>query len=86
VFLYIFSPIIVFVEIALDSLFITPYNIAVYLFDALQPVYVFFGLACLCGALIGITGRVLVWILSTLLLGPIQQQNNGTNQSLKKSV
>lgn len=61
--LYIFAPVIVFAQVLLDIFVFTPYGLAVYFVDAMYPVYVFCGVACITGVIIGGFARWLVsWI------------------------
>ncbi|KAK2459463.1 hypothetical protein APHAL10511_008523 [Amanita phalloides] len=54
---YLISPIVVFCDVVLDLLIWTPLRTAIYLFDALYPVYVLGGVACITGCLLGLLGR-----------------------------
>ncbi|KAJ6607176.1 hypothetical protein B0H10DRAFT_2073028 [Mycena sp. CBHHK59/15] len=58
--LYILAPLIVFVNLFLDVAVYTPYRVITYLSDAFYPLYVFLGVACIAGALVGLGGRFLV--------------------------
>ncbi|KDR78114.1 hypothetical protein GALMADRAFT_266647 [Galerina marginata CBS 339.88] len=63
ILLYVFAPLIVFADI-LTSIFIrSPYRAIVYLLDALFPLYVFCGVACITGAILGLTARILCRII-----------------------
>jgi len=44
-----------------------PYQIIVYFFDALYPLYVLAGVACIIGSVLGLAGRQLSWMLVWLL-------------------
>ncbi|KAJ4469889.1 hypothetical protein J3R30DRAFT_1522484 [Lentinula aciculospora] len=70
--LYLFAPAIVFMEALLDVFVFLPYNLAVYVVDAMYPVYVFCGVACITGAVVGMLARQLViWLTD---LGRLQTQ------------
>ncbi|KAJ7739473.1 hypothetical protein DFH07DRAFT_840249 [Mycena maculata] len=60
VLLYIAAPIIVFCQISLEVLVYSPYRAIVYISDAFYPAYVFLGVACIAGALVGLSGRLAV--------------------------
>jgi len=49
--------VIVFLSIVFGLFIRTPYSVIVYLLDAVYPIYVFCGVACITGALIGLTGK-----------------------------
>ncbi|KAF8868466.1 hypothetical protein BD779DRAFT_1001493 [Infundibulicybe gibba] len=66
IILYIVSPAIVFLNISYTLLLSTPARIVVYLFDAFYPLYVFFGVACITGALLGLAGKLLSSLLVEL--------------------
>jgi len=59
VLLYVFAPVIVFTDIVATIFIRSPYRIVTYLIDALFPLYVFCGVACITGGLIGLAARVL---------------------------
>src|SRR4051794_26084469 len=59
VLLYIFAPVIVFMDIITTIFIRAPYAVVVYLLDALFPLYVFCGVACITGGIIGLTARLL---------------------------
>ncbi|KAJ7073381.1 hypothetical protein B0H15DRAFT_806766 [Mycena belliarum] len=68
--LYVLAPVIVFVQISLDVVWFTPYHAILYLSDAFYPAYVFVGVACITGGLLGISGRLTVLGLNSLLAPP----------------
>ncbi|KAJ7608517.1 hypothetical protein DFH06DRAFT_1248249 [Mycena polygramma] len=74
VLLYILSPAIVFVQIVLEAFVYSPYRLIVYLSDAFYPIYVFLGVACITGALLGLSGRGVVWVLLLLVPPPSSPQ------------
>jgi len=67
---YILSPIIVFGQIVIGVFFVIPYNAVVDIFVALQPFYVLCGVACICGAVVGLSGRLIAVVVSALVMGP----------------
>ncbi|KAJ6534349.1 hypothetical protein B0H19DRAFT_1272066 [Mycena capillaripes] len=60
VLLYILAPVVAFVQLILEISVYTPYRVIVFLCDAFYPVYVFLGVACITGALLGLSGRLAV--------------------------
>ncbi|KAJ6534354.1 hypothetical protein B0H19DRAFT_1185841 [Mycena capillaripes] len=60
VLLYILAPVVAFVQLVLEISVYTPYRVIVFLSDAFYPVYVFLGVACISGALLGLSGRLAV--------------------------
>ncbi|KAJ6517700.1 hypothetical protein DFH09DRAFT_1373013 [Mycena vulgaris] len=68
--LYILAPIIVFVQILLDVAVYSPYRAVVYMADAFHPAYVFLGVACIVGALVGLSGRLTVLGITYLFPPP----------------
>jgi hypothetical protein len=66
ILLYILAPVIVFVQLLFDLVVTTPYRVISYLSDAFYPVYVFVGVACITGALVGLGGRL--FIIGTVYL------------------
>lgn len=70
--LYIVSPISTFGQILFSVFFLIPYNATVDIFVALQPVYVFCGVACITGAVIALGGRLFAVVVSTAIMGPAE--------------
>jgi hypothetical protein len=68
IILYAFAPVLVFLQLAFSVLVLLPYHTVLYLVDVLYPLYVFFGMACTAGALIGLSGRILAAILTAVIL------------------
>ncbi|KAF7341526.1 hypothetical protein MVEN_01890100 [Mycena venus] len=60
VLLYILAPVIVFIQIFLEIFVYTPSRAIIYLSDAFYPAYVFLGVACITGGLLGLVGRLTV--------------------------
>ncbi|KAH0580119.1 hypothetical protein H2248_002925 [Termitomyces sp. 'cryptogamus'] len=63
IILYLFAPLIVFLDIVSDIFIRWPRSIVLYLLDAFYPVYVFCGVACIVGVLVGSTGRLVTQVL-----------------------
>ncbi|KAF4612384.1 hypothetical protein D9613_004037 [Agrocybe pediades] len=86
VLLYIFAPVIVFMDI-LTTIFIrAPYAVVVYLLDALFPLYVFCGVACITGGIIGLTARLLCRAVVACVenKGDVEGDEHEMNVTLKK--
>ena len=67
ILLYILAPVIVFSEVVATIIFYGPYKITLYLLDALYPLYVLIGVACITGGVLGFAGRQLCRFLVHLL-------------------
>jgi hypothetical protein len=63
ILLYLFAPVIVFSQLVVTIFLLGPYNIILYLFDALYPLYLLAGVACITGGVLGIAGRGLSQLL-----------------------
>lgn len=77
---YILSPLIVFCQILLGLFFVVPYEAVVKFFVVIQPVYVFCGVACITGAVIGLGGRFVASFFNVLIEGPGDQQEGKGEQ------
>jgi hypothetical protein len=55
--------VIVFLDIVAAIFIRAPYNSVVYFLDAMFPLYVFCGVACITGGLMGLVGRILCRVL-----------------------
>ncbi|KAJ3818388.1 hypothetical protein F5878DRAFT_722206 [Lentinula raphanica] len=64
--LYILAPVTVFIQTLHNLLVLTPYHVVTYLLEAIYPVYVFCGVACITGAIVGILARQIVLYLIEL--------------------
>ena len=70
---YLVSPLLHFVAIIANLVFITPLAATRYLLTSLYPLYVFCGVACITGIAVGMTGRALsAFLTSTLVAEPEQ--------------
>jgi len=63
ILLYILAPFTVFFDIVTTVFVSAPYKTLTYILDAIYPLYVFCGVACIIGCLLGIAGRVVCWVL-----------------------
>ena len=68
--LYILAPVFVFLDIAATLFLRTPYRTAAYLLDAAFPLYVFVGVACITGGILGLVARVLSRVIIVSLEPP----------------
>jgi len=62
-----------------DILVLTPYRVTVYVFQALYPLYVFVGVACIIGAVMGLLARMLANMAGKALMG-------GTSEGVYKKT
>ena len=67
IFLYLFAPVFVFSKLVMTVFFFGPYKIILYFLDALYPLYVLVGVACITGGVLGIVGRQLSRLLIYIL-------------------
>lgn len=67
---YLFAPLTVFLSYLAVIFIISPWSTLVYLLDVLHPLYVFFGVACLTGMLLGLLARYLAGVLIVTLDPP----------------
>ena len=67
ILLYLLAPLLVFSELVLTIFFFGPYKIILYFLDALYPLYVLAGVACITGGVLGIVGHQLSRLLVHLL-------------------
>lgn len=78
VVVYLLSPIIISSQMLFDTLVRMPFRAAVYVLQALYPIYAFLGVACLSGIIFGIGARQIVRLVGWGLLGgeaPSTQRN-----------
>jgi len=64
---YFMAPFFVFLETLVDVFFRLPYQIVLSLLDTFYPIYVFCGVACIAGGIIGVTARIISNVLVSLL-------------------
>lgn len=67
--LYLLAPVFVFLQAVTDIFVVMPYRITLALLDVFYPVYVFFGIACITGALVGLSCRMITGILVEVAYG-----------------
>ncbi len=68
--LYLLAPVFVFLDITATLFLRTPYRTALYLLDAAFPLYVFVGVACITGGILGLVARVLSRVILVSLEVP----------------
>ncbi|KAF8644372.1 hypothetical protein AX16_008505 [Volvariella volvacea WC 439] len=61
--LYLSAPVVVFVQTAYNVFLRLPFGITLYILEAIYPLYVFVGVACITGAILGLGSRRLATIL-----------------------
>lgn len=83
--LYILSPIFTLCSVLFDMLVLMPFKAAVYLFDALYPLYVFCGVACIMGCLLGLGGRYLSDVLVKMAAESVSRGSPGGEEELSSS-
>ncbi|KAH9048902.1 hypothetical protein EDB84DRAFT_1455389 [Lactarius hengduanensis] len=66
---YLLSPIIISAQLLFDTFVGMPYRAAVYVLQAVYPIYAFLGVACLFGIIIGLGARQIVSLIGWGLLG-----------------
>ena len=82
--LYILSPVLVLGSILLDALIVTPYYAVSSLAGIVYPLYVLLGIACLSGAFMGVSGRIISRMLNAVVYPP--RFGNGAKEILKLQV
>lgn len=83
--LYILSPIFTLCSVLFDILVLMPFKTAVYLLDALYPLYVFCGVACITGCLLGLGGRYLSDVLVKMAAESVSRESPGGEEELSSS-
>ena len=63
VVLYILAPVFAFCNVLLDVLVLMPIKTILYLLDAFYPLYVFCGVACITGCLLGLGAKYMSNVL-----------------------
>ncbi|KAI0251853.1 hypothetical protein BJV78DRAFT_393598 [Lactifluus subvellereus] len=80
VIFYLLSPILISSQLLLNLFVLLPYRAAVYISQAVYPIYAFVGVACLSGAIIGMGARQIVNLVGWVLLGE-KMQSASTQRS-----
>jgi hypothetical protein len=75
ILLYIIAPITTFIDVTTTLFIRLPYRTFLYLADALYPLYVLIGVACITGCLFGYGGRLLVGAIVDSIVGPPGRQS-----------
>ena len=70
ILLYILAPITTFIDLVTTLFIRLPYQTFIYLADALYPLYVLFGVACITGCLFGYGGRLIARAIVNSIFGP----------------
>jgi len=82
---YLLSPIIISSQILFDTFVGMPYRAAVYVLQALYPIYAFVGVACLAGIVVGIGARQVVNFVGWGLLGEVPSTQRSVSPSRTRS-
>lgn len=86
IILYVFAPFIVLFQIILGLVIFTPYRALLYLADAVYPIYVLCGIACILGVLLGVSGRHLAKWVTIAVMECIEQKKGGAEASARKGT
>jgi hypothetical protein len=62
-FFYLLAPAFVFFQLVADIFVVLPYRTTLSLLDVFYPIYVFCGVACIAGGLVGLSGRLITGLL-----------------------
>lgn len=88
IILYLLAPLIVFLQILVEVAILSPFKVFMYLADALYPLYVFVGVACITGALVGYVCRF-VALYAVLLVektGRMEENDGRTVKFQEKTI
>jgi hypothetical protein len=72
-----------------DAFIVVPYNLFLHTLRAVQPVYVFCGVAFIVSVILGFSGRALVMLMKAILLesrGASVVESPGANGKRKQSA
>ena len=83
---YVLAPVFIFVHLAFSVFILLPYKLAVNLVDVLYPLYVFFGVACIAGALVGLGGRALAAVITAFILRVDHDAEDSPTSDGKRTV
>ena len=61
---YLVAPLLIFVAMIINVSFLAPFGAARYILSFLYPIYVFCGVACITGVVVGVGGRLLSALLT----------------------
>jgi len=86
IILYVIAPLTVFLDLVVAIFIRAPYNGVIYLLDALFPLYVFCGVACITGGLLGLTGRILCRILIHLIRRGEEPPGRARSRPVKRKL
>lgn len=76
---YLIAPILVFLAMVINVSVLEPLGTARYLLSSLYPVYVFCGVACITGIVVGVGGRGLSALLTKAIVKSVQQESAPTD-------
>ena len=84
--LYVIAPVTVFLDLVVAIFIRAPYNGVLYLLDALFPLYVFCGVACITGGLLGLTARILCRVIINLVRRGEVQTGRARSRAVKRDL
>jgi len=76
---YLVAPLLVFVVTVINVSFLAPLSTARYILSSLYPIYVFCGVACITGIVVGMGGRGLAALLAGIFATMDQDGSTPTN-------
>ncbi|KAJ3574853.1 hypothetical protein NP233_g1477 [Leucocoprinus birnbaumii] len=82
---YILAPLISFLSILYSITLETPYTFIIWLLEALFPLYVFCGVACITGSLIGLGGRIFCLSMVKSVSEEARKEGKGFYEETMKS-
>lgn len=82
---YLVAPLLVFAATIINISFLTPFSVTCYIFDSLYPIYVFCGVACITGIVVGMGGRGLSALLTKTFAKTEQHRSTPTGARAEKT-
>jgi hypothetical protein len=79
ILVYLLAPFTIFIGYIGHIFIFAPYSTLVYLLDAVHPLYVFCGVACLTGVLVGYIGRTVARLLVGAFAYPEASEDASTD-------
>jgi len=82
---YLVAPLLAFAAMIINIFFLTPFRMTCYVFNSLYPVYVFCGVACITGIVVGMGGRRLSALLTRAFARTEQHGSTPTRARAEKT-
>lgn len=79
---YVFAPLTTFISILLTITVFTPYHLITWLLENVYPVYVFCGVACITGGILGLSGR----LVSLSIIRAVNEDGGDINEAESKPL